>query len=67
CFSCHDNGIANAPKLGDKAAWEPRLAAGIEAVYANSINGKGAMPAKGANSALTDDEIKATVDWMIAQ
>ncbi|CAA6803543.1 MAG: Cytochrome c5 [uncultured Thiotrichaceae bacterium] len=67
CFSCHDAGIANSPKLGDKAAWAPRIAAGAESMYANSINGIGIMPAKGGNPALSDDEIKAAVDWMVQQ
>ncbi|MDX1336068.1 MAG: c-type cytochrome, partial [Gammaproteobacteria bacterium] len=39
CFTCHDAGIAGAPKLGDKAAWAPRIATGMEALYATSING----------------------------
>jgi cytochrome c5 len=67
CFSCHDVGVAGSPKLGDKAAWAPRIATGAEAMYATSLNGKGAMPAKGGNPALSDDEIKAAVDYMIAQ
>ncbi|CAG0911338.1 unnamed protein product [Cyprideis torosa] len=67
CFSCHDTGIADAPKLGDKATWEPRIAAGTELLYNNSINGKGVMPARGGNPALSDDEIKAAVDWMVQQ
>lgn len=67
CFSCHDVGVAGSPKLGDKAAWAPRIATGAEALYATSLNGKGAMPAKGGNPALSDDEIKAAVDYMIAQ
>ncbi|MEZ5535494.1 MAG: c-type cytochrome [Thiolinea sp.] len=67
CFSCHDGGIAGAPMLGDKAAWEPRIAAGTESLYNNSLNGKGVMPAKGGNPALSDDEIKAAVDWMVQQ
>lgn len=67
CFSCHDVGVAGSPKLGDKAAWAPRIATGAEALYATSLNGKGAMPAKGGNPALSDDEIKAAVDYMVAQ
>ncbi len=66
CFSCHDNGVANSPKPGDKAVWEPRIAAGMTAMYDSVLKGKGAMPAKGGNPALSDDEIKAAVDWMIA-
>ncbi len=67
CFSCHDFGVAAAPKPGDKAAWAPRLANGVDALYENALNGKGAMPAKGGNSALSDDEVKAAVDWMTAE
>ncbi|OQX01146.1 MAG: hypothetical protein BWK73_47050 [Thiothrix lacustris] len=67
CMSCHAAGIAGSPKLGDKAAWEPRIATGIEALYASSLKGKGAMPAKGGNPALSDDEVKAAVDYMVAQ
>ncbi|UJS24822.1 c-type cytochrome [Thiothrix winogradskyi] len=67
CFSCHDVGVAGSPKLGDKAVWAPRIATGAEALYATSLNGKGAMPAKGGNPALSDDEIKAAVDYMVAQ
>lgn len=67
CFSCHDSGVAGSPKPGDKEAWAPRIATGLDALYASVINGKGAMPAKGGNPALSDDEIKAAVDWMIAE
>lgn len=67
CFSCHDSGIAGAPKLGDVDAWGDRIAQGMDTLYANTINGKGAMPAKGGNPALTDDEIKLVVDFMIAE
>ncbi|MBU0655601.1 MAG: c-type cytochrome [Gammaproteobacteria bacterium] len=70
CFSCHDMGIANAPKLGDKAAWDPRIATGMDALYETSTKGnpaKPAMPAKGGNPALSDEEVKAAVDWMVSQ
>ena len=66
CFSCHDMGIANAPKLGDKAAWAPRIAAGMETLYHNAINGKGVMPMKGGDLDLTEDEVKTAVDWIIS-
>jgi cytochrome c5 len=58
--------VANAPKLGDKAAWAPRLAAGIDGLTASVINGKGAMPPKGGAAAATDAEIKVAVDYMVA-
>lgn len=67
CQTCHNAGVAGAPKLTDKAAWAPRLATGMDALYATSINGKGAMPPKGGNPALTDAEIKAAVDYMISK
>ena len=67
CFSCHDVGIANSPKLGDKAVWAPRLAAGHASLYTHALNGLNAMPAKGGNPALSDAEVKAAVDWMAAQ
>ncbi|SEA63022.1 Cytochrome c5 [Thiothrix caldifontis] len=67
CFSCHDMGVAGSPKLGDKAAWGPRIATGMDALYTTSLNGKGAMPAKGGNPALSDAEVKAAVDWMVSK
>lgn len=65
CFSCHDTGAANAPKMGDKAAWAPRIAAGTQALYDASLKGKGAMPAKGGNPALSDADVKAAVDYIV--
>ena len=64
CVACHATGVANAPKLSDKAAWEPRAATGLDALLHTALNGKGAMPARGGNPAITDDEIKATVLYM---
>ena len=66
-FVCHDTGVANAPKLGDKVAWAPRIATGKEALYTTSIKGKGAMPPKGGRTDLTDDAVKAAVDYMISK
>jgi cytochrome c oxidase subunit 2 len=66
CMACHTTGAAGAPKLGDKAAWAPRLAQGKDALYATALKGKGAMPAKGGNPALPDDAVKAAVDYMTA-
>lgn len=66
CFSCHDVGVAGSPKFGDKAAWAPRIAAGTESLYHNAINGKGVMPAKGGQMGLSDAEVKAAVDYMVA-
>ncbi|MDR0736933.1 MAG: c-type cytochrome [Zoogloeaceae bacterium] len=66
CFTCHDYGVAGAPKKGDKAAWASRLAAGEEALYATALNGKGLMQPKGGNPALSDAEVKSAVDYLIA-
>jgi cytochrome c5 len=64
CVACHGTGAAGAPKLGDKAAWGPRLAQGLPALHASALKGKGAMPPKGGNAALPDDAVKAAVDYM---
>ncbi len=66
CVACHGQGVAGAPKFGDKALWAPRIKTGIEALYATSIKGKGAMPPKGGNTALADADVKAAVDYMVA-
>ena len=58
-------GVANAPKLGDKAAWAPRLAAGVDGLTASAIKGKGAMPPKGGTAA-SDADIKAVVAYMVS-
>ncbi len=66
CVACHGAGIAGAPKFGDKAAWAPRIKTGIDSLYALSIKGKGVMPPKGGNPALSDADVKAAVDFMVA-
>ena len=64
CKLCHDAGVAGAPKMGDKAAWAPRLKPGMDAVYANTLKGKGAMPPKGTYTG-PDADVKAAVDYMV--
>jgi cytochrome c5 len=66
CVACHGTGVAGAPKFGDKAAWAPRLAQGTNVLIAHAIQGKGAMPPKGGNPALSDADVKAAVDYMVA-
>lgn len=66
CAFCHDKGVAGAPRMGDAAAWSARTAQGADALYASAIRGKGAMPAKGGNPALSDDAVKAAVDYLVA-
>lgn len=65
CSACHGSGLMGAPKFGAAADWAPRLAEGIDTVYANAINGKGGMPPKGGCGSCSDDSIKAAVDHMI--
>ena len=65
CVACHAAGVANAPKFGDKAAWAPRIVAGIDALTASAIKGKGAMPPRGG-SAASDADIKTVVQYMVS-
>ena len=65
CSACHIAGVANSPKFGDKAAWAPRLALGIDGLTASVIKGKGAMPPRGG-SAGSDAEIRAVVQYMVS-
>ncbi|MGV6858314.1 MAG: c-type cytochrome [bacterium] len=64
CFSCHDTGVAGAPKVGDSAAWAPRIATGIDSLVHSAINGKGAMPPKGGRLDVSDADIRSTVEYM---
>ncbi len=70
CMACHSTGAAGAPKVGDKAAWKARIAQGNDKLYEHSIKGfkgeKGVMPAKGGRTDLSDDAVKAAVDYMVA-
>ncbi|MDO9406754.1 MAG: c-type cytochrome [Polaromonas sp.] len=65
CAVCHVAGVAGAPKFGDKAAWAPRVGAGLDALTATVIKGKGAMPPKGGSTA-PEADIKAAVQYMLA-
>jgi cytochrome c5 len=65
CQACHVAGVAGAPKFGDKTAWAPRLALGVDGLTASVVKGKGAMPPKGG-SAASEAEIKSAVQYMVA-
>ena len=67
CVACHQISVANSPKLGDKAAWAPRIQTGVDSLMQSVIKGKGAMPPKAGNPALTDAEIRAAVEFMVSQ
>jgi cytochrome c5 len=66
CNVCHTAGVAGAPKLGDKAAWAPRVGQGIDALTAAVIKGKGAMPPRGAVANASDAELRGAVEYMVA-
>ncbi len=65
CAACHASGAAGAPKFRDATDWASRLGAGLDTLYANSINGIRGMPARGVCPTCSDDEVKAAVDYMI--
>ena len=66
CATCHNIGVAGAPKFGDAAQWESRIAKGMDTLYSNSINGlPPGMPAKGMCFSCSDDDLKALVDYMV--
>lgn len=65
CQGCHGTGVMNAPKLGDAGAWGDRTAKGMDALIANAINGINAMPPRGTCASCSDDDIAATVQYMV--
>ena len=71
CFVCHDAGSAGAPKLGDTAGWNDRIAQGNEALYVHAVKGfmgeTGLMPPKGGRMDYSDDDVKAAVDYMVRE
>jgi cytochrome c5 len=72
CTSCHTAGVAGAPKVGDKAAWGPRIAEGLDTLIKHATDGYHGpdgnfMPPKGGNPALSDAQVKAAVTWIVDQ
>ena len=65
CIVCHATRVTNAPRLGDRAAWEPRLAQGIDSLLRTAIDGKGAMPPRGACMDCSDDDLKLAIEYML--
>ena len=65
CTTCHTAGVLGAPKIGDKAAWAPRIAQGKETLYTHAIGGKGNMPARGGTT-WPDATIRQAVDYMVS-
>jgi cytochrome c5 len=66
CIACHASGAAGAPKTGDKAAWTPRLAKGMDTLLTHAKDGFNAMPPKGMCMDCTDAEFKAIIQFMSA-
>jgi cytochrome c5 len=64
CSKCHEAGVGGAPKIGDRAAWIPRIKQGLDPVVRSAINGHGGMPARGGMADLTDPEIRNAVIYM---
>ena len=71
CASCHDSGVAGAPKIGDKAAWSARLSEGMGLLYLHSLKGyhgkAGVMPARGGRADLPVELVKQSVDYMVSR
>lgn len=66
CIICHGSGAFGAPKTGDRQAWKPRIAKGIDALLASVINGKGKMPPRGFCTECTDSDLKDAVRFIIS-
>ncbi|ESJ08106.1 hypothetical protein B551_0216310, partial [Cupriavidus sp. HPC(L)] len=64
CAACHAAGVAGAPKVGDKAAWAPRIKEGMDAVHNFALKGKGVMPPKGGYAG-PDADVIAAADYMV--
>ena len=67
CMSCHTSGAAGSPMIGNRQQWAERISEGKEHLYEQAINGVGIMPAKGGVATLSDDEVKAAVDYIISK
>tara|TARA_R110001592_G_scaffold321037_1_gene599389 strand:+ start:131634 stop:132074 length:441 start_codon:yes stop_codon:yes gene_type:complete len=67
CTACHSTGAGGAPKVGAAADWAARVDQGVDTLYAHAINGIRGMPAKGLCMDCSEDELKATVDYMLEQ
>jgi cytochrome c5 len=63
CAACHETGVAESPKMGDKAAWAPRIGVGLDVLVKSAKAGKNAMPPKGGSDA-TDEELARVVTYI---
>jgi cytochrome c5 len=67
CFKCHEAGVGGAPKIGDRAAWAPRLKDGLDNTVRSAIKGHGGMPARGGMANLTDSELRSAIVYMFSK
>lgn len=66
CQQCHTTGLLDAPKIGDNAAWQPRVAKGMDTLYLHSVKGYNKMPAQAVGE-VSEAQVKAAVDYLVAQ
>lgn len=67
CFGCHGTGAAGAPKLGDAAAWAPRIAQGVDTLVAHATSGLNAMPPKGTCMKCSEEDLRAVIEYMVGK
>ena len=67
CVICHASGVAGAPKVGDPQAWAPRIAAGMDAMLANAINGKNSMPPMGTCTECSEADLATAIEYMVSK
>lgn len=67
CAACHGTGAMGAPKIGNKADWNARVASGFDGLMKSAINGKGMMPARGGDASLSDKDIENAINYMLKE
>ena len=67
CMACHATGAAGAPKVGDTAAWKARIGQGMDTLLKHALEGFKAMPPRGGNASLSDEAVKAAVEYMVSK
>jgi cytochrome c5 len=67
CQVCHATGMLGAPRIGNKAAWAPRIAKGMDTLKDHALHGFNEMPAKGGNEALSDEDVVKALEYMVSQ
>jgi cytochrome c5 len=67
CSACHKSGLLGAPKIGDKSAWAPRIAKGMDTLKQHALKGFNQMPAHGGNPSLSDDDVVKALEYMVGQ